>query len=114
MSLETYFLETYFDFLSPTDIRIKGHRIGIETVISRFIDGYSPEEIRSEYPDLSLEKIYATIIFYLSKKDTVDIYLDKIKTWQNDRYQAWLENPSPLIKRLQNLKKEWGISDWRS
>ena len=24
-------LEDYFDFLAPDDIRIKGHRIGIET-----------------------------------------------------------------------------------
>jgi hypothetical protein len=24
-------LEDYFEFLSPTDIRVKGHRIGIDT-----------------------------------------------------------------------------------
>jgi hypothetical protein len=26
-------LEQYFDFLAPDDIRIKGHRIGIESVL---------------------------------------------------------------------------------
>jgi hypothetical protein len=30
-------IEDYFDFLSPDDIRIKGHRIGIESVLNEFI-----------------------------------------------------------------------------
>jgi hypothetical protein len=102
-------LEAYFDFLSPTDIRIKGHRIGIETIISRFLDGHSPEEIRSEYPDLSLEKIYATITFYLSKKDFIDDYLTQLRQWKDSRYQEWLQNPSPLIERLRRLKEHWGL-----
>jgi hypothetical protein len=38
-------LEDYFDFLSPDDIRIKGHRIGIQDVIKYYLSGYSPEEI---------------------------------------------------------------------
>ena len=57
-------LEDYFIFLSPDDIRIKGHRIGIDNILFYFLEGYSPEEILSIYPDLSLEKIYATITYY--------------------------------------------------
>lgn len=30
-------LEDYFDFLAPDDIRIKGSRIGIETVLYDYI-----------------------------------------------------------------------------
>lgn len=30
-------LEDYFDFLAPNDIRIKGHRIGIEDVLYEYI-----------------------------------------------------------------------------
>jgi hypothetical protein len=40
-------LEDYFDFLSPTDIRLKGHRVGIDTVLSYYLEGYTPEEIGS-------------------------------------------------------------------
>ncbi len=29
-------LENYFDFLSPEDIRIKGSRIGIETILYEY------------------------------------------------------------------------------
>ena len=37
----TTLLEDYFEFLSPDDIRIKGHRIGIDDVISYYLQGYS-------------------------------------------------------------------------
>ena len=57
-------LEDYLDFLSPDDIRIKGHRIGIQDVIKYYLSGYSPEEISEELPSLNLEKIYAIITYY--------------------------------------------------
>src|SRR5581483_5102830 len=39
-------LEDYFDFQAPDDIRIKGHRIGIETVLYDYIHRHkTPEEI---------------------------------------------------------------------
>ena len=43
---------TYFDFLSEDDIRIKGTRVGIETVSEDYLDGTSPEEIAIRYPNL--------------------------------------------------------------
>ncbi|BBC24682.1 DUF433 domain-containing protein [Pseudanabaena sp. ABRG5-3] len=57
-------LEDYFDFLRPDDIRLKGHRIGIQDVIKYYLSGYSPEEILEELPSLNLEKIYAVITYY--------------------------------------------------
>jgi uncharacterized protein (DUF433 family) len=69
-------LEDYFDFLSPDDIRIKGHRHGIETVLHEYIDhSQTPEQIAREFPTLSLEQIYATILYYLSHRQTLDQYL---------------------------------------
>jgi uncharacterized protein (DUF433 family) len=39
-------LEDYFDFLADDDIRIKGTRVGIETVLDDYIHrGQSPEAI---------------------------------------------------------------------
>ena len=37
-------LEDYFDFLGIDDIRIKGHRIGIDDVLSYYLEGFSAEE----------------------------------------------------------------------
>ena len=58
-------LEDYFEFLDPDDIRIKGHRIGIDDVIDYYLQGYTPEQILEDLPSLDLEKIHATK--YLSK-----------------------------------------------
>lgn len=38
-------LEDYLEFLSEDDIRLKGHRIGIDQILSYYLEGYTPEEI---------------------------------------------------------------------
>ncbi|MFN8487217.1 MAG: DUF433 domain-containing protein [Caldilineaceae bacterium] len=93
-------LEDYFDFLSEDDIRIKGHRIGIDTVLGYYQEGYTPEEILANLPGLNLEQVYATITYYLHYRAKVDAYLYRLEQWQAARYQAWQANPSPLIQRL--------------
>lgn len=97
-------LERCFDFLSPDDIRIKGTRVGIETVLDDYLDGASPEEIAARYRTLTLEQVYATLLYYFHDRAQVDAYLE---AWRAQAEQAWLEyerNPSPEIKRLRELK----------
>jgi hypothetical protein len=36
-------MDEYFDFLIADDIRIKGTRVGIETVIDDYLNAMSPE-----------------------------------------------------------------------
>ena len=45
-------LEDYFDFLAPDDIRVKGHRIGIEDVLYEYIfNAKSPDETSTAFSD---------------------------------------------------------------
>jgi uncharacterized protein (DUF433 family) len=101
-------LKDYFDFLDPDDIRIKGHRVGIDDVLYYYLNGYSPEEIRTELPTLSLEKIYATITYYLANQVEIDAYLWRLAKWREQRYQEWLADPNlpPVVKRLRALKAQ--------
>jgi uncharacterized protein (DUF433 family) len=99
-------LEDYFEFLSPDDIRIKGHRIGIDTVLEPFLNGYAPEAIAADYPELSLEKIYATITYYFHQQAEVEAYLRRLRQWREKRYQEALHNPSPIAERLRQLKAQ--------
>ncbi|MBD2729471.1 hypothetical protein H6G96_24905 [Nostoc sp. FACHB-892] len=49
-------LEDYFDFQRPDDIRLKGTRVGIETILYDYIDrARTPEEISNIYTSLTLE-----------------------------------------------------------
>ena len=51
-------LEDYFDFLRPDDIRVKGTRVGIETILYDFIHrSRTPEEIAQSYPSVTLEQV---------------------------------------------------------
>ncbi|NET91497.1 MAG: DUF433 domain-containing protein [Kamptonema sp. SIO1D9] len=99
-------LEDYFNFLSPDDIRIKGHRLGIDNVLEYFLDGYTPEEIAAIYPELQLEKIYATITYYLHNRSEIDAYLLRLRQWREKRYQKSLENPSPIAQRIRKIKAQ--------
>jgi uncharacterized protein (DUF433 family) len=63
-------LEDYFDFLASDDIRIKGSRIGIESVLYEYIHReQSPEAIATRFPTLTLEQVYATILYYLHNRE---------------------------------------------
>jgi uncharacterized protein (DUF433 family) len=99
-------LEDYFEFLDSDDIRIKGHRIGIDNVIQYYLQGYSPEQILEELPSLNLEKIYATLTYYLHNRVEIDAYMLRLAKWREQRYQESLANPSPLMQRLRALKAQ--------
>ena len=100
-------LEDYFDFLSPDDIRLKSHRIGIQDVIKYYLSGYSPEEILEELPSLNLEKIYAVITYYWHNRTQIDEYMFRLEQSQEQHYQAWLKKePSELIARLRSNREQ--------
>ncbi|VEN75325.1 conserved hypothetical protein [Candidatus Desulfarcum epimagneticum] len=98
-------MNDYFDFVDADDIRIKGTRVGIETVLDDYLNAMSPEQIAIRYPALTLEQVYATVTFYLRNQTQVDRYLDR---WRLYSEKAWLDQrrrPSPAVRRLQELKR---------
>ena len=100
-------LEDYFEFLDPDDIRIKGHRIGIDDVIKYYLNRYSPAQILEELPSLNLEKIYATLTYYLQNRKQMDAYMLRLAKWREERYQEWLaKEPSDVVKRLRAIKAQ--------
>ncbi|MDD9974785.1 MAG: DUF433 domain-containing protein [Candidatus Poribacteria bacterium] len=72
-------LRNYFDFNSEIDIRIKGHRIAIQHVLNKYRQGKGVDELHHRFPTLSMEEIYATILYYLANKEEVEAYLEREK-----------------------------------
>jgi uncharacterized protein (DUF433 family) len=95
----------YFNFLSPGDIRLKNSRIGIETILYEYIDcGRSPEEIAQIYKSISLEQVYATILYYLQNKEIVSAYM---KNWLEHGHKMREQqrlNPPPVSEKLRQLR----------
>lgn len=99
-------LEEYFEFLLPDDIRLKGHRIGIDDVIDYYLQGYSLLEILAELPSLNLEKIHATITYYLHNRTELDAYMARLAARREQRYQAARAKSAPVVQRLRALKAQ--------
>jgi uncharacterized protein (DUF433 family) len=65
-------LEDYFDFLADDDIRVKGTRVGIESILYEYIyRNRPPEEIVKHFYTVILEQVYSTILYYLKEKESV-------------------------------------------
>jgi len=92
-------LEDYLDFFED-EIRLKGHRIWIDDVVNCYHQGYSPEQIASEFPGLKLETLYATIAYYLHNQIQIDAYITQLKAWREQQYQAAQANPNSMMRRL--------------
>jgi uncharacterized protein (DUF433 family) len=100
-------LEDYFDFQQPDDIRVKGTRIGIETILYDFIHrARTPEQIAQTYPSLNLEQVYATILYYLHNQEVIGNYIAEWLEWSHQQLKAQELNPSPSAIRLRKLRAE--------
>ena len=100
-------LEDYFEFLAPDDIRVKGTRIGIETILWDYLElGLFPEQIASRYETLSLEKVYATLTYYWHDTPRVEAYLRIVETELQQQRQAQESQPSPALQRLRELARQ--------
>jgi uncharacterized protein (DUF433 family) len=93
-------LERYLDFVAEDIIRIKGTRVGIETVIWDYRLGATPEEIVIRYPTLSLQQVYATITYYLENRSTLDAYLERVRRRREKDWQEQQRQPSDFVQSL--------------
>jgi uncharacterized protein (DUF433 family) len=100
-------LEDYFDFQAPLDIRVKGTRVGIETILLDYLElGLFPEQIAVRYPTLSLEQVYATITYYWHDQKQVDEYLRGWKEHHERMRQEQERNPPPAVLRLREIIRQ--------
>ncbi|MEO1354143.1 MAG: DUF433 domain-containing protein [Cyanobacteria bacterium J06635_15] len=100
-------MEDYFTFIASNEIRLKGTRIGIETILNDFLHhGRTPDDIAQAYPSLTLEQVYATLLYYFHNQQVIDQYLVDWLEWseQQRKYQA--ENPPPVVKKLKKLRQQ--------
>lgn len=102
-------LEEYFDFLAPNDIRLKGSRVGIESVLYEYIHrGQTPEQIDERFYSINLEQVYATILYYLHNKEAVHQYMTNWIDFGRRMREEQEKNPDPVILRLRALREKYG------
>ena len=96
-----------FNFLAEDDIRIKGTRVGIETVLYEYIhNSQTPEAIADNYYTLTLEQVYATILYYLQNREKVGAYLEDYLEYCRTAREEYEKNPPPGVVHLRQLMAE--------
>ena len=99
-------LEDYFDFLGPNDIRVKGTRVGIETILTDYLElGLFAEQIAARYPTLSVEQVYATLTYYWRNRSQVDAYLRAVDHEIERQRREQDQHSSPAVQRLRELAR---------
>jgi uncharacterized protein (DUF433 family) len=103
-------LQDYFNFLAPDDIRLKGTRIGIESILYEYIyHCKTPEEIAEQFHTVTLEQVYATILYYLHNSSEVKAYLADWLAFSQHMRSQHLQNPSPARTKFLNMQQEKAI-----
>ena len=104
---QIYPLEDNFMFLTENDIRLKGTRVGIETILCEYIhDSRMPIVIADHYYTPTLEQVYATILYSLQNQEKVGAYLDNYLEYCRKAREEQAKNPSPAVVRLRKLIAE--------
>ena len=76
----------------------------IEVVLDKMADGLSPEEIHSQYPDLSLAQIHAALSYYYDHQIEIDAEIERqVREVEALSVQAAID--SPFRKRMRAMGK---------
>jgi uncharacterized protein (DUF433 family) len=89
------------------EIRLTGHRIGLDHVVFYYNEGYSPEMLVCQLPTLPLALVHEVIAFYLENQAEVDAYVAKHEAGC-ERLRANAPASRGLVqlrRRLQERKK---------
>ena len=62
---------------SDGTFRVSGTRVSLDSIVSAFDDGATPEQIVQKYDTLQLDDVYSVITFILRHRSDVDAYLAK-------------------------------------
>lgn len=98
-------LEDYFEFVSAHEIRLRGTRVGIEAILSEYLDGALAEEIALNYPPVTLEQVHATITYYLSNRARIDQYLSRWSDCGDEALRDQRQARSPVLDRLTQMRR---------
>lgn len=95
----------YLDLHAPDDVRVRGTRVHLETLVDEYDQGREPEEIAREYPTLDAEAVYGVIAYILGHREAVDRYrtlcLDRDRKLEAEHDQ---KSDPPVVARLKALR----------
>jgi uncharacterized protein (DUF433 family) len=84
-------------------IRVGGTRVTLESVLTAYREGESPEGILERFPSLDLGGIHATLAWYLGHLEEAEAYLERGRA-EGDANRARAERRAPASRLLARLR----------
>jgi len=90
-------------------VRVAKTRVTLDTVVTAFLEGCTPEEIGEQYPSLHLPDIYLVIGYYLRHRDEIHTYLAERQSQANviQKETEKLFNPIGIRDRLLTRRNQF-------
>ena len=92
-------------------LRVAGTRVTLDTILSLYKAGATPEEIADDFPSLELADIFAVITYYLRHRSEVEAYLEQgrreaeaLRLEDEARFGSGRELKERLLARLRDQK----------
>lgn len=90
-------------------IRIGQTRVTLDTLVSEFHAGATPEQLGQDYPSLTLADIYGAIAFYLRHQEEVLAYLAARRAEANELQRQTEARHDPVGVRERLLARRAGV-----
>jgi uncharacterized protein (DUF433 family) len=85
---------------------VAGTRVSLDSVVSSFNNGDSPETIRQNFQSLTLEQVYGAIAFYLAHRKEVDANIRQSEEDIERTIPTLSQSRPELYERLQRSREE--------
>ena len=79
--------------------RVSGTRVTLESILTGFLQGETPEQIHEAFPVVPLGDVYAVIAYYLKHRDQVDAYLKQAEEAEQGVAAAIDSQPPHAVRR---------------
>ncbi len=87
---------------------VAGTRVSLDSVVIRFQEGASPEQIVQSFPTLKLSQVYGAIAYYLENEEAIKEYLAEGERELYRTVPPLSEQAPELFARLMAARKRIG------
>ena len=87
--------KSYIEYRNDT-YWVEKTRISLDSIVSAFQQGLSPESIVQSFPLLTLEQVYGAIAFYLANHTEINAYLAS-EAEAFEKMPQPLQNSDPIL-----------------
>ncbi len=90
---------------------VSGKRVPLDSIVSSFKAGESPETIRQNFSSLTLEQVYGAITFYLAHEQQIDANIREGEEELTRSVAPLSESRPELYARLERTRLEVAARD---